>query len=94
MFKGDWGLKQKGCGGVCIDGSEGAAGEQEEGHQWVETLSSVKVPKVKRVSVKLTPVFPFRAQVKRPSYVTVGELTAPPVSTFSSVTMDLGCCNR
>lgn len=30
-------------------------GEQEKGHRWAEALSSVKVLKVNRVSVKLTP---------------------------------------
>lgn len=34
-------------------------GEQEKGHRWAEALSSVKVLKVKRVSVKLTPTFPL-----------------------------------
>lgn len=44
-------------------------GEREKGHRWTEALSSVEVPKVNEVSVKLTLMFPL-LQIQRNSYVT------------------------
>lgn len=74
QFKRGLGLQTKGSWWSLHWWQQGGHMEQEEGHQWAETLTSVKVPKVKQESVKFTPVFPFRAQVKWQSYVRVGSL--------------------
>lgn len=59
-------------------------GEQEKGHKWPETLSSVQVLKVNGVPVKLTPMCPPPLQVKQEGYV-MGCLRQPSVLTFISL---------
>lgn len=62
--------------------------EQEKGHKWEETLSSVEVLKVNRVSVKLTPMFPSPLSSSQTAGLCNRVFTAPSVSSFLSSMKD------